>query len=107
MLSTGAMVRLGKVHGNLMVDLRATNTKLRDRARRIVCRLTGASEDEALRGLEAADWDVKTAVVMGQRGVSVREARKLLAAAGGRLRAALGEATAGPGGDPDSAPPGP
>jgi len=90
MLTTGAMIRIGKTYGNLMVDLRATNSKLVARTRRIVAMLTGASEAEAERLVAAADGELKTAVVAKQRGVSPAEARALLAAAGGHLRRALG-----------------
>ena len=89
MLTTGAMIRMGKTYGNLMVDLRATNTKLVIRARRIVAKLVGVAEDEAERLLAAADGELKTAVVARLRGVSPAEARRLLAAAGGHLRRAL------------------
>jgi N-acetylmuramic acid 6-phosphate etherase len=90
MLTTGAMIRIGKTYGNLMVDLRATNTKLVARTRRIVAMLTGASEAEAERLVAEADGELKTAVVAKQRGVSPAEARALLAAAGGHLRRAIG-----------------
>lgn len=89
MLSTGAMVRLGKTFGNLMVDLRATNTKLRDRSCRIVAALTGLTEDEAAAVLDRADGEVKTAIVMHCRGVSADEARRRLEAASGHLRKVL------------------
>jgi len=90
MLTTGAMIRIGKTYGNLMVDLRATNTKLVARTRRIVAMLTGTTEDEAERLVAAADGELKTAVVAQKRGVSPAEARKLLAAADGHLRRAMG-----------------
>jgi N-acetylmuramic acid 6-phosphate etherase len=90
MLTTGAMIRIGKTYGNLMVDLRATNTKLVARTRRIVAMLTGVTEDEAERLVAAADGELKTAVVAKQRNVSPAEARKLLAAADGHLRRAIG-----------------
>ena len=92
MLTTGAMIRIGKTYGNLMVDLRATNTKLVARTRRIVTLLTGASEEEAERLVAAADGELKTAVVSRARGVSPAEARRRLAAAGGHLRRAVGDA---------------
>ena len=92
MLTTGAMIRMGKTYGNLMVDLRATNTKLVARARRLVARLVGVAEDEAERLLAAADGELKTAVVARLRDVPPAEARRLLAAAGGHLRRALGPA---------------
>jgi len=61
-LSTCAMVRLGKVRGNLMIDVQATNAKLRDRALRLVCELRGCSRDEARSRLEAAGWSVRAAL---------------------------------------------
>lgn len=91
MLTTGAMVRLGKTYGNLMVDLKATNSKLLVRTRRLVTQLAAVSEDEAERLLAACHGELKTAVVSHRRGVAPAEARRLLAAAGGQLRGALGE----------------
>lgn len=90
MLTTGTMVRLGKTYGNLMVDLRATNSKLTDRARRIVMTLTGLSSDEALDLLGRCQGEVKTAIVVHHRSVEPDEARRLLDEAGGHLRRALG-----------------
>jgi N-acetylmuramic acid 6-phosphate etherase len=92
MISTIAMVRLGKTWGNLMVDLRATNEKLRERAIRIVQQVTGATREAAIGALEAADWEVKPAALMVGRGLSVDEARHRLAV-DGRLRVALEEAS--------------
>jgi N-acetylmuramic acid 6-phosphate etherase len=89
MISTIAMVRLGKTYGNLMVDLRVTNAKLRDRAVRMIERVTGASRADSEAALESADLDVKTAIVMLGGPVSVEEAVRRLAAQGGRLREAL------------------
>lgn len=88
-LTTAAMVRVGKVYGNLMVDLMPTSVKLRARARRIVGTLTGLSPAAADALLRRAGWRPKLAVLMRRRGVSAREARRLLAASGGDLRAAL------------------
>ena len=88
-ITTLAMVRLGKVHENLMVDLKATNQKLRDRAVRIVAMLTGLSREESLDLLRFADGEVKTAVVMRNRGVSVKSARELLGTVARNLRRAL------------------
>ena len=105
MLSTGAMVLLGKTYGNLMVDLQATNQKLADRSRRIVRALTGLSDQQANERLIQAKGDVKTAVVMASRSVSLATAERLLRAAGGQLRVALElpvESTVQP---PDSAAP--
>ncbi len=94
MVTTGAMVLLGKTYGNLMVDLRATNTKLIDRARRIVVQLTGLTSEEAVRLLERCDGEVKTAVVVHRCRCSPEEARRRLQRADGHLRRALGEQTA-------------
>jgi N-acetylmuramic acid 6-phosphate etherase len=89
-ITTIAMVQLGKTYGNLMVDLRASNAKLRARAARIVSELTGTDAAGAIELLARADGHVKVAVVIHRRGVSAEEARALLDAAGGRLRDALG-----------------
>jgi N-acetylmuramic acid 6-phosphate etherase len=89
MLSTLVMVQLGKVYGNQMVDLRATNAKLRDRAERIVRALTGVDDAWARALLEEADGHVKLAILMQRRGVSADTARQMLAAADGHLRRAL------------------
>jgi N-acetylmuramic acid 6-phosphate etherase len=94
MLSTLAMVQLGKVYGNLMVDLRATNAKLRRRAARIVAEASGAGQAEAAAALEEAGGRVPVAIVMLKRRVGAQEATRSLARAGGVLRRALGEATA-------------
>jgi N-acetylmuramic acid 6-phosphate etherase len=85
-ITTGAMIRLGKTYGNLMVDLRATNNKLVDRSQRIVMEVCGVSRDEAKKLLEQADKSVKTAIVMQKRGVSREEAKRLLAENGGVIR---------------------
>jgi N-acetylglucosamine-6-phosphate deacetylase len=95
-LSTAVMVRLGKTYGNLMVDVRATNTKLRDRALRIVQSVTGASGQAAAEALRAADWDTKLACVMASSGQDLSTAGRALEAAGGRLRQALALVGAGP-----------
>jgi N-acetylmuramic acid 6-phosphate etherase len=89
MLSTGAMIRLGKTYGNLMVDLRATNSQLLARRRRIAARLTGLDEAAAAALLACHDGELKTAIVAARRGVSTAEARRLLAEAGGQLRGAI------------------
>lgn len=91
MLSTTAMVRIGKTYGNLMVDLRIGSEKLADRGRRIVRDLLQLPEAEAERLLESAGGSVKTALVMGRRKVGRAEAERLLDAAGGFLRRAWGE----------------
>ncbi|HEY6548053.1 MAG TPA: N-acetylmuramic acid 6-phosphate etherase, partial [Vicinamibacteria bacterium] len=88
-ITTAAMVRLGKVHQNLMVDVQPSNAKLRDRALRIVGEAAQVSRREADRLLAAAGGQVKTAIVMGRRGVSPRAARQLLREAQGHVRRAL------------------
>ncbi|MEM1422625.1 MAG: N-acetylmuramic acid 6-phosphate etherase [Planctomycetota bacterium] len=89
MISTGLMVRLGKVHDGLMVDVSATNDKLRDRAARIVCRLVGGTREEALLLLDRAGGSVKTAVMMCELGIDRAETEDVLRMSGGSLRAAL------------------
>jgi N-acetylmuramic acid 6-phosphate etherase len=89
MLSTGAMVRLGKTYGHLMVDLKATNEKLRWRANRIVREVTGLSREAAAELLDRCGGEVKTALVMHLAGVDVEQARERLQWAGGRVRQAL------------------
>ncbi len=88
-ISTALMVRLGKVHGNLMVDVRASNVKLRDRAARIIASLTGLPRERSFALLDAADGQVKVAAVMGRKGVDAATARGLLAAVGGHLGAVV------------------
>jgi len=88
MLSTGALVRLGYVYGNLMVSVQPANMKLADRAARIVAAITGLGYDEAARLLAKAE-SVKTAVMMAKLGVGRAEAEARLAAAHGRLKDAL------------------
>jgi N-acetylmuramic acid 6-phosphate etherase len=87
-ISTGAMIRLGKTYGNRMVDLRATNAKLRARSERLVRELAGDGADAAAL-LAAAGGSVKLAVVMARRNVGRDEAERLLAGAGGRLAAVI------------------
>jgi N-acetylmuramic acid 6-phosphate etherase len=89
MLSTGAMVLLGKTYGALMVDVRTANEKLRARAQAIVSSATGLDRDNAAALLCAANGDAKVAILIGRSGVSADEARARLAAHGGALRAAL------------------
>ena len=88
-LSTSAMVALGKTYGSRMVDVRATNEKLRRRAARMVREITGAAEAEAATALGQAGGRVKLAVVMLLAGVGAAEAERRLAAVGGRVREAL------------------
>jgi N-acetylmuramic acid 6-phosphate etherase len=96
MLSTGVMIRLGKTFGNLMVDVRPTNAKLRERARRIVlqaCDSAGKQidDEEAAAALEAAGGEVKTAIVSLLLEVTSDDARRRLSDASGSVRAALGQ----------------
>ena len=89
MLSTGAMVQLGKTFGDLMVDMRATNSKLRARANRIVRHLTGLSVEEAGTVLERCGGELKTALLVQLARITPEEARTRLQAAHGRIRDAL------------------
>ena len=77
-ITTLSMVRIGKVHENLMVDLKATNQKLWDRAARIVAALTGLPRHQAIRLLQTTGGDVKTAIVMQKRGVDAAAAKEIL-----------------------------
>lgn len=88
-LSSAVMVRLGKVYGNLMVDVKASNVKLRERAVRLVMTATGAGEQDARAALEEANFKPAVAIVGLLRGVSAEEAGALLQAAGGHVRKAL------------------
>lgn len=88
-ISTTCMVRLGKAYENLMVDVRAANDKLRDRAARIVAELTGTARDDALALLDHADGCVKAAVLMHARALTLEQAQRALADARGVLRDAL------------------
>jgi N-acetylmuramic acid 6-phosphate etherase len=90
-LTTGAMIRIGKVYGNLMVDLRAWNDKLVDRSQRIVMETTGLDRGAAREVIQAAEGSVKIAIVMARRGVQRREAEQLLAEHAGRLRSIVGD----------------
>ncbi len=92
MISTTAMIQLGKVHSNLMVDLRATNKKLRDRAARILMMDLGIRRDDAFELLDRAHNMVKPAIVMHTLGVEYDQAQHMLSDADGRLSAVLGGA---------------
>ncbi|MFG3021910.1 N-acetylmuramic acid 6-phosphate etherase [Streptomyces sp. NPDC048254] len=92
MLSTITMIRLGKTYGNLMVDVRASNEKLRARSRRIVALATGAGDEEIEQALTATGGEVKNAVLVILAGVDGPTAARLLEESGGRLRAALATA---------------
>ncbi len=89
MLTTGVMVQLGKTYGNLMVDVRATNSKLVARSRRIVAGLTQLSEDQAEAALSECNGELKTAVVTSRLRVDAETARQILRRCGGQLRLAL------------------
>lgn len=89
MISTGTMIRIGKTYGNWMVDLRATNVKLKDRSIRIVSGITGLDRQRAESLLARCDGEVKTAIVSQALGIDRTEAQQRLKAAGGRLRAAI------------------
>jgi N-acetylmuramic acid 6-phosphate etherase len=93
MLSTGTMVRLGYVYGNLMVNVQPTNAKLRDRAGRIVATVTGLSHEDSVALLERAG-SVKAAIVMQKLGVHREEAERRLKTVRGRLRQALDASSA-------------
>ncbi|HVG96759.1 MAG TPA: N-acetylmuramic acid 6-phosphate etherase [Chloroflexota bacterium] len=89
MLTTAGMVRSGKVYGNLMVDLTATNAKLRRRAARIVAQVAGIDPAAAVPLLEQTGYRAKPAILMARAGCDAAEAERRLAAAGGMLRVAL------------------
>lgn len=89
MISTGAMVKTGKVYENLMVDMQATNIKLVDRACRMVCEATGCAAQEAEAVLRQTEYDVKTAILVVLSGDDVVQAKAKLAKHRGFLRAAL------------------
>ncbi|MBN3208549.1 N-acetylmuramic acid 6-phosphate etherase [Pectobacterium brasiliense] len=89
MISTGAMVKLGKVYQNLMVDVKATNVKLLDRACRIVVEATGVEREKAQQALVQADNEVKPAILMLLANIDVAAARERLKQHNGYLREAL------------------
>ncbi len=89
MITTAAMIRLGKVYGNLMVDLQSTNAKLRERAKRIVMTVADISYKEASQAISKAGGNVKIALVMRCASVSATEARRRLANTGGFVREAI------------------
>lgn len=94
MITTGAMIRLGKTYGNLMVDLRATNEKLKLRSNRIVRELTGVDQPTAQSLLDACDGELKPAIVMHLAGVDASAARQRLTRAQGKLRDAIADTEA-------------
>lgn len=89
MISTITMIRLGKTYGNLMVDVRASNEKLRARSRRIVGLATDATDEEIEKALAATDGEVKNAILVLLASVDAATAAELLTESGGHLRAAL------------------
>src|SRR3984957_12693704 len=91
MISTGVMVRLGHVYGNLMVNVQPSNTKLEDRARRIVAQTAGVTEDRAAELLEKSGRSVRTAIVMEKKKASRGEAEELLRRVHGKRGEALAE----------------
>jgi N-acetylmuramic acid 6-phosphate etherase len=91
MLTTAAMVRIGKTYGNLMVDVQTGSEKLRDRARRIITIVTGLEYDEADKLLKRAHWNVKEAIVMHKTGLTYSRASAKLRRAHDSMREAIGE----------------
>ena len=90
-ISTGAMIRLGKAFGNLMVDLIALSNKLVDRGERVVMEATGATREDARQAITQAGGSVKLAIVMVRKGVDASEGERLLSEAGGFVRKVVGE----------------
>ena len=95
MLSTASMIKLGKVYGNLMVDVSSTNAKLEERARRIVMEAAGCSRAESIDALEKAGGNAKLAILLQRSGLDAAAGRKLLEDAGGHLALALKQCTKG------------
>lgn len=91
MLSTGSMIKIGKTYENFMIDLKATNEKLKDRAIRIVAQIAGVSHSEALSTLLKCNWEIKTAIVSVVMKIDVEQARVELKRHGGVLRKLLPE----------------
>ncbi len=94
MISTGAMVRVGKAYQNLMVDVQQTNQKLVVRGQNIVIEATGCTRDEAVAALAEADGHVKCAIVAILLGCTAQEARQYLATSKGHVRSAIADASA-------------
>src|SRR5947208_3272222 len=90
-LTTGAMIRLGKAYGNLMVDLVALSQKLHDRGERIVMEVCGVSREDARTAIAGAEGSVKLAIVMVRKKVGAAEGRRLLEQAGGFVRPVVGD----------------
>lgn len=89
MLTTATMIKLGKVYGNMMVDLKATNKKLLDRAKRIVSTITGVTDEVAAKYLDMADMNAKLAIMMIETGLNRLDAEELLEKNNGRLKEAI------------------
>ncbi|MBD5402193.1 N-acetylmuramic acid 6-phosphate etherase [bacterium] len=94
MLSTGAMIKIGKTYENFMIDLKAVNEKLKDRAIRIVSQIAGVSHSDALSALLKCNWEIKTAIIMNQMNTDVDNARLELKKYGGVLRRVFNKETA-------------
>jgi N-acetylmuramic acid 6-phosphate etherase len=90
-ISTGAMIRFGKVYGNLMVDLMAMSDKLRDRGERILMEVGGVQREEARAVIDRAGGSVKVAIVMARKNLRREEAERVLKDAGGSVRRAVGD----------------
>ena len=95
MLSTGAMVKLGKTYGNLMVDVKASNAKLTERATRIVMEVAECSRETAAEALKLADGRAKVAILRVLTGRDIAGCKALLEQNHGRLRAAMNEKNEG------------
>lgn len=93
MLSTGAMIKIGKTYENFMIDLKAVNEKLKDRAIRIVSQIAAVSHSEALASLLRCNWEIKTAIVMIQNKTDAESARLELKKVGGVLRRVINSET--------------
>ncbi len=89
MLSTGAMIKIGKVYGNLMVDVQASNQKLVERCKRIVCEATGIERCRAEELLTLTNYDVKLAILIQKTGLTIEAATQLLQQAEGYLQRAI------------------
>ena len=89
MISTGAMVQVGKCYGNLMVDLKVSNQKLKARALKLLCDTTQIDTQKATSILVAADWNVKTGILMSKANVSAETAIKILVKNNGKLAIAI------------------
>lgn len=89
MLTTAAMVKIGKTYGNIMVDLQPTNKKLRERSKKTLMMVTGLDYPEASATLEKANWHVKTAIVMTLAETDAQTAAKIIAQADGKVRQAI------------------